>query len=1389
MSNQLEFVYASGGLVSQSVLANALSDSPSGGDMRPAAFAYGSRDTETPSQHAETVETAFQLLCERYDAIAADIDCLDTSTLREKWLVPLLSLLDFEPTFQRARLKSSDGRETFDITHLGWNAEDAPPLVLVPGPLDDAAAGAKRCPHMELQVYLNRSNALWGIAANARELRLLRDFHHTTLKAYVGFDLNAIFATRDFQSFRALYRLAHRSRLVPREDGKCILEALFEKSQAEGVQVGKVLRDQVQTAIEALAEGLLSADVRAAIADPKESRAVYEELLLLIYRIMFLLFAEQRRMLPAEGIYAETYSLTTLARIAETRSADPHHCDLWEGLKATFLMLSKGAPAIGVFPYNGRLFDPGRTPRLVGRLCENRYLLEAVSALTQVTVSQGRTRLRQRVNYAAMGVEELGSVYESLLNYSVKRADAPIQTEAGRMVPKGGVYLAPLTTERKDLGAYYTPPELVDFVLEVSLDRLIAERLEKAGKEAEARERALLDLRICDPACGSGAFLVGAVDRIALALAGVRSGGGQPTERTVQLARRDVLRHCIYGVDKNPLAVELAKLALWLESHAEGMPLTFLDHRLVVGDSLTGPFWDKLIMRPSNPEEPVEGVFHQGLTLALQNRLAEALSCVRHLEATVGISMAEVEEKERIKAELDRALRPFRIIAAAWSGGVMLGPEKCDDLAYGELLASVAKTGEIPATLPSPVGRGDGGEGTSASARGAGGEGGLPAMIARGLGVDLPLPLGVGRGEGAQREGSSAKYASQTSPHPNPLSKGEGTIDRDQLYALLESARCVPALPYDLAFPEVFYPTGVPHGRTGFDAVLGNPPWEAIQFKSKEFFAAFDFEILSAPTKRERTAIEKRLTAHPAVGPLFEQYVEVFEQQKRVNDCLYQYQKVFIEGDLAGRQLDAFRVFMERNSQLLYRSGMTGVVVPSAFHANEGATGVRQLYLEKMALRCCYSFENRRALFEIHRSFKFALVVARAGGPTREFSCAFYLHDDEWLFGQRNGREPLRYTHDFVRRTGGDYLSLLELQSEEDVKIAQVCFANGDPFGQVCERARIRFGAECHMTNDAWRFTPTVQVLPEDEDPRDPGVSARLLEMGYLMLHEGKTFWHYDDHWESRPKYVVSTKHLQDRAAWQVSPRLYRLAFRKVASSTNERTFVIGLLPPLWLSGDSVYAEQEPPKRPNHVALALATIGSAFATDWAVRQLVSANVNLFIVNRVPFPPRLIAMPFVLRSGLRLTCNHSGYEPLWREQVGDAWREEGKPPMTWPVLATDDERWEVRAAIDAVVADAYGLSRDQYAHVLSTFSHASYRKAPELCLARFDELKQLGLDAFTRKYDPYWDIPLNGNLPQPVIDLPLPGESMDGGRGTADESDGEFRLTGTTKPTRRGRKKR
>ena len=297
------------------------------------------------------------------------------------------------------------------------------------------------------------------------------------------------------------------------------------------------------------------------------------------------------------------------------------------------------------------------------------------------------------------------------------------------------------------------------------------------------------------------------------------------------------------------------------------------------------------------------------------------------------------------------------------------------------------------------------------------------------------------------------------------------------------------------------------------------------------------------------------------------------------------------------------------------------------------------------------------------------------------------------------------------------------------------------------------FGRELDMTNDSHRFTPTHDILPSGDDPRDPLVARRLLEKGYLTLHEGKTFHQYDDHWGERPRYLVHVDQLADKPAWREAARYYRLAFRDIASSTNERTVIFGCLQPGQLFGNTAPCERNPQQRAAADSLVLSAIANVHTFDWTLRQKSAAHVNLFILNGCPVPALSSKARILLsHSALRLTCNHEGYDALWQEQLGNAWRE---PTLkhTWPVLSGDDARWAVRAAIDAVVADAYGLIRSQYEHVLSSFSHRSYPGAPELCLAAFDDLKSIGLDAFAKKHDPYWEVPLNESLPRPVIDLP------------------------------------
>ncbi|MGH9319086.1 MAG: hypothetical protein ACRD3V_04245, partial [Vicinamibacteria bacterium] len=462
------FVFASANLLSPTVLADASSGRPSHRAFSAEAFAPPLGDAPTPAKLATDIETAFQLAQERYDAVKDRLDALSTPEVRERWLLSLLHLLDFDPSFQRQHLQPHPAdRRTFAITHLGWDSPQAPPLVLMAESLDEQPGPRKRSPHEELQQFLNLSDQHhWGIAANGAELRLVRDFHHARLKAFVGFDLRGIFEERDFPGFAALYRLCHASRFLARgEEKRPVLDDLFEDSQREGVQVGRLLRPGVVRAIETVANGAADQELRDRLRSGGEpARAFFHELLLFVYRVLFAMYAEQRGLLPTTGLYAEEYSLTKLRDVAEGRFADPVHADLFEGLKATFRLLHAGSPEIGVYPYNGPLFDPKATPTLNPARLQNRALMRAIRALTSVEIEG----VRQRVDFGHLGVDELGSVYESLLPYTLRVAEEAKVVER-RDVQAGQVYLDPVSTERADLGAYYTRPELVDFVLEISL--------------------------------------------------------------------------------------------------------------------------------------------------------------------------------------------------------------------------------------------------------------------------------------------------------------------------------------------------------------------------------------------------------------------------------------------------------------------------------------------------------------------------------------------------------------------------------------------------------------------------------------------------------------------------------------------------------------------------------------------------------------------------------------------------------------------------------------------------------------------------------------------------------------------------------------------------------
>jgi hypothetical protein len=546
-----------------------------------------------------------------------------TSVTRDAWVVPFLGLLGYELRYN-PRAYVVDGL-TFAISHRAGEKDDAPPVHIVGARQElgrlPPSGRPRLSPHALLQEYLNRSEALWSLVTNGYTLRLLRDSSFVRRQAYVEFDLATLLEEQRFADFAVLYRLLHRSRLPQgaADAPRCLLEQYHEHAVMQGGRVREGLRHGVERCLVQLGNGFLqhadNAELRRRLQPsgggnaPLTAPDLYRQLLRLVYRLLFLLVSEDRGLISDEPLYREHYGIARFRRLVDARAAYTDHDDLWQSLRVLWKVLTdeKLAPLLQVAPLNGELFAP---LDLDACTIANRDLLEALWQL--IYYEDERTRALRRVNYAALDVEELGSVYESLLEYH------PALDGSGR-VPRFDLVPG---SERRATGSYYTPPEFVAELIRAAVDPVIAERLKNAGSLQE-QEQAILSIRVCDPAAGSGHFLLAAARRLGKELARLRTGEDEPAPERLREAIRDVVAHCIYGVDKNPLAVELCRVALWLESHAEGKPLTFLDHRIRCGDSLVGVA-DLTVLEAGIPDEAFKPVSDDDRGLAREARRRNA---------------------------------------------------------------------------------------------------------------------------------------------------------------------------------------------------------------------------------------------------------------------------------------------------------------------------------------------------------------------------------------------------------------------------------------------------------------------------------------------------------------------------------------------------------------------------------------------------------------------------------------------------------------------------------------------------------------------------------------------------------------------------------------------
>jgi hypothetical protein len=825
-------------------------------------LAPGERITEAINRSWSRLVGAWASFTEALAAIPADNPAQGLTY--DRWLLILFSELGYG-RLQRAAAVEIDGT-SYPVSHAWGNA----PIHLVGAHVDldrrsKGVAGAARVsPHGLVQNLLNRSDErLWGFLSNGLRLRILRDNLALTRQAFVEFDLQAMMDGEIYSDFVVLWLLAHQSRVEATPSEDCWLERWCVEARTQGTRALDYLRDSVEAGIAALGSGFLAHPNNAALRTALRDGTIwpidyYRQLLRVVYRLLFLLVAEQRDLLllpaldseaaspseiaqrlEARARYNAYYSVTRIRELSERRRGT-RHVDLWQQIQLVVRLLgTTGCDTLALPAIGSYLFSPAATPELHTSRLPNSSLLAAIRALSGR--DDDEAGYRWLFDYTNLGVEELGSVYESLLEL---HPDIDLGSNTFTLATGG--------KERRATGSHYTPPTILKRVLDFAVEPAVARALATPDPV-----QALLDLRVLDPAVGSGHFLIAVAHRIARALATVRTGEAEPTPNDIRLALREVVARCLYGVDLNPMAVELCRVALWLETLQPGKPLSFLDHHIQVGNSLLGVPLGTTVARNRTA---VEARRRQ-----LEQRIAEVDARCNEFPALD----PKTNELHKEKAALRREIA--QCVYDSWADAIpdeAFKPAPDDDKVIARRWARdnrlARKTGQMQLPGDVPVELSD--ELVGVFQRLGGGAEDTVAEVT----------IRAETFEGVQRRSeyahlvdladawTAAFFWPLVAGAPQPpyqasfltLHSTPGALPADTAAKVSELADVRRFFHFELAFPEVFTSE-----RGGFDIVVGNPPYLGGQRIGVTFGNAV-FEFLKAMAADTMTSGRIDLAAH-----------------------------------------------------------------------------------------------------------------------------------------------------------------------------------------------------------------------------------------------------------------------------------------------------------------------------------------------------------------------------------------------------------------------------------------------------------------------------------------------------------------------------------------------
>jgi hypothetical protein len=1163
-----------------------------------------------------------------------------TGLTNDKWSLPLLRELGF------GLLPASAGPEVGGRAYAINRLFGPVPIHLIGCglSLDHRAAGVRGAavsnPHGLVQEFLNRSAAhMWGIVSNGELFRILRDNQALSRQSFLEFDLEAMFDGELYSDFVLLWLIAHATRFAPREADKpdtCWLEAWTKVANEQGTRALHDLRGGVEKALQILGEGFTAHPKNTALRDTLRTGQAsladfHAQLLRVVYRFIFLFVAEDRTLdgqsllHPSDGSeaariarerYATNYSTARLRALASNIKGS-RHGDLWRQFQIIVSALSGDAdfaaarqqlalPALGSF-----LWDLGSTPALNDAELTNHDFLEALRHLAFTRPD----KVLRPVDFKNLGAEELGGVYETLLALTPQ-----LSADGARFT-----FAEFAGNERKTSGSYYTPDSLVQCLLDSALDPVVEEAVK--GKTGPDAEKAILALKVCDPAVGSGHFLVGAAHRLTRHLSRVRAvaqGESEPSPLLYQHALRDVIGHCLYGVDINPMAAELCRVSLWLEALEPGKPLSFLEHRIQCGNSLLG----------ATPALLAKGIPDEAFT------------------PIEGDDKEICREFKRInKDEHNRQTRLFAATTEPWQqlGNLAVSLASLDAIG-DDSLEGIREKHQLY-------------EQTIRSADYLSGRFWSDAWCAafvwkKTREFNYPITEEVFR-------------RIEHNPH---------AVDLWMRNEIERLARQYHFFHWHLAFPDVFrvppsdeMPVNKQTGWSGgFDVVLGNPPWERVKLQEKEWFSERRQEIAEAETAAKRKHLITALRTEDPV--LYGQFMEASRQAEGESHFI---RRSGLYPLCGCGDINLFAIFAERMRSSVSSGGLFGAVLPSGIATDDTTKLFFQHVVETGALAQVLDFENTYGFFPgVDRNTKFCLFTSGGGSPSVKRIAEFVCGIKDIAEARESGKRYSLTSTD-ISLINPNTRTCPLFRSSRDAELVKAIYRHSPTLVREDDSSGNSWGVTFYrmldMANDSHLFC-TPDSLGAGGDSSG-AAQTRLPTSTFVRVYEGKMFHQFNHRFASaleaesgqrlrgasedaslgeldNPDFTPRARYWlrrDDLPEWLTS-QVAVLAFRRVGGVVaNVRTMVSAILP-LVACGDSVFIMNT---EGTTNKLLLCSLLNSFVLDYVLRTKMSGiNLNFFIIKQLPVPPP---------SRLATTCSWSD-----RPQALSDWLLERSLELTIPL---------------------------------------------------------------------------------------------------------------------------